>query len=390
MSSQNDCASALPVTVGVTSVGIINGTLVDGCGGTLQATASNWYVYTPTTSGVVTISSDLSQNDGISNSDDTYLNIYSGTCAALVCIGSNDDTADNYLSSFTFLVESGQSYFIEWVDEWVDDGFDFELTETVATCVASATPPFTDDFTNMANVYVCWETLDIDADGFGWGSVDYDGNPCVVSVSYDNNSFTALTPDNWLISYPIDLTSFVSGDVIELSWLARGIDVDFADENYSVYVANSNDTADLLASSTTFTEIIGQNGGAGVYAARTLDISSLYGQTVYIAFRHHDSSDEFALNIDDVAVNVTPLSTDSFTKNGFSVYPNPALDVLNITSNELTINAISIVDINGRIVKQVSSNQTNAQVNVSDLTSGVYMITIESDNGSTVQKFIKQ
>jgi len=396
--SQNDCASALTVSAGITTVGTINGTLLDGCGQTSDALYAEWYVYNPTISGIVTITSNLPQNDGNTNSDDTYLNVYSGTCGALICTVTNDDlTTSNYLSEATFVVQSGETYYFEWTDEWLDLGFDFQITETPVACPSSVTPPFTEDFTNPGVAYVCWESLDEDGDGFNWEVADYDldnngspdGNPCLKSASYDNDSSSALTPDNWIISYPIDLTSFSSGTTIELSWLARGIDVSYPDENYSVYVASSNTTVDLLASPTSFTEIIGQNGGNGVYVPRTLDISSFYGQTVYIAFRHHNSSDEFELNIDDVAVTTT-LNSQGFLKNGFSIYPNPASNLLNISSDTFVINTVKIVDINGRTVKQVAINETTTQVNISDLTAGIYMITIESENGSAVQKLVKQ
>lgn len=77
--SQNTCASALTATAGVTTVGTVNGTLIDACGGG-SASAAEWYVYNSNISGIVTITSDLPQNDGMMNSDDTYLNVYSGSC----------------------------------------------------------------------------------------------------------------------------------------------------------------------------------------------------------------------------------------------------------------------------------------------------------------------
>lgn len=395
--SQNDCASALTASAGITTVGTINGTLVDVCGDTYDSDAAEWYVYSPTISGLVTITSNLPQNDGVTNNDDTWINLYTGTCGALTCVAYNDDINANYLSSLTFAVQPGETYYVEWTNEYYDLGFDFEIIETPVTCPGTVTPPFTEDFTTYGISYVCWESLDEDGDGYNWEEADYDldddnipdGNPCLKSASYDNDSGDALNPDNWIISYPIDLTSFSSGTTIELSWLARGIDDSFADENYSVYVATSNTTTDFLASPTSFTEIIGQNGGDGVFVSRALDISSFYGQTIYVAFRHHNSYDEYELNIDDVAVTTT-LSAPSFATNELTIFPNPVLDVLNISSNTTLINSVKIADINGRTVKQVESNETNTKINVSDLTAGIYLVTIESDNGATVQKFVKQ
>lgn len=398
VNAQNNCSTALPVTPGITSVGTISGTLVDGCGEAFLAANSEWFAYTSSVNGIVTITSDLPQNDGVTNSDDTYLNVYSGSCGTLTCLGNNDDFGTGYLSSLSFVVQIGETYYIEWLNQWADEGFDFELSETVITCPANFTPPFTENFTNTNSILICWDFYDEDGDGFNWDVVDYDidgnsipdGNPCLRSASYDNDLFNPLTPDNWIVSYPVDLTSFSSGDLIQLSWLARGTDAAYANENYSVYVGNSNTTASLLTSPISFTEIIGQNGGAGVFAAKTLNISSFYGQNVYIAFRHYNSTDEFELNIDDVAVSVT-LSSEDFAKNKFNVYPSPASNIVNISSEYGLVNTIKIVDINGRLVKEVKANNaTNTEINVSDLKAGIYMITIESIEGSVVKKFIKQ
>ncbi|MFM7895964.1 MAG: T9SS type A sorting domain-containing protein, partial [Flavobacterium sp.] len=73
----------------------------------------------------------------------------------------------------------------------------------------------------------------------------------------------------------------------------------------------------------------------------------------------------------------------------FEVYPNPASNVLNISNaNNYEIKNISVVDINGRVVKNQAGSLT--QINVSDLNAGVYFVTIEAAEGKTTKKFIKQ
>ena len=75
----------------------------------------------------------------------------------------------------------------------------------------------------------------------------------------------------------------------------------------------------------------------------------------------------------------------------FSVSPNPANDFITVSNSEnIFVNTISITDLKGRVVKQNSfSNLSNVQVNVSDLSSGVYMLNISSDKGSVTKKIIK-
>jgi hypothetical protein len=94
-------------------------------------------------------------------------------------------------------------------------------------------------------------------------------------------------------------------------------------------------------------------------------------------------------NIDDLTLEVS-ASSSSFVTNSISVYPNPATTLVNLSNTEnLIFENVTIVDVNGRIVKTVAINLTQTQINVSDLTSGIYFLNIETNEGSTVKKFIK-
>jgi hypothetical protein len=90
--------------------------------------------------------------------------------------------------------------------------------------------------------------------------------------------------------------------------------------------------------------------------------------------------------------NCALLGTESFSNFSFTVYPNPARDLISIEgSNGANLLSYKIADLNGRIVKTKETiNSTAAQINISDLQSGVYMMTINSDNGSAVKKIIKE
>ena len=82
------------------------------------------------------------------------------------------------------------------------------------------------------------------------------------------------------------------------------------------------------------------------------------------------------------------LSYNSFNSNSlkFSLYPNPANSILNIDlANELQ--SVEIYSLQGQ--KVLSS--TSKQFNVSDLSSGMYMVRVQdTDGGVATQKFVKQ
>ncbi len=98
------------------------------------------------------------------------------------------------------------------------------------------------------------------------------------------------------------------------------------------------------------------------------------------------------VNISAVAVEaLLGTNTNSFSTKDFSVFPNPAKDFVNVSSTSSSINSIEISDLNGRVVKTVNAiDAANAQVNVADLSTGVYMMKIVSDKGTTTKKVIKE
>lgn len=89
----------------------------------------------------------------------------------------------------------------------------------------------------------------------------------------------------------------------------------------------------------------------------------------------------------------TLLGNETFklSSNIFAVYPNPANDFINISNSEnIQVSNIKITDLNGRVVKQSNfDNVSNINLNVSDLSAGIYMMNINTNEGSTVKKIIK-
>ena len=89
--------------------------------------------------------------------------------------------------------------------------------------------------------------------------------------------------------------------------------------------------------------------------------------------------------------NVIPsaLVTADFgnTNNTISLYPNPAQEVLNISSS----NSITKIEVYDLLGKKVASNNNASNVNVAALGKGAYIVKVVQENGSVVAKqFIKE
>ncbi|MBT3588510.1 MAG: T9SS type A sorting domain-containing protein [Flavobacteriaceae bacterium] len=74
------------------------------------------------------------------------------------------------------------------------------------------------------------------------------------------------------------------------------------------------------------------------------------------------------------------------------LYPNPTSDVINIVNTSaLQLEGFKIYDMNGRLIREVATTNNHTQtINLSDLSSGVYMIHIYNDQLNTVKRVIKK
>ena len=93
-------------------------------------------------------------------------------------------------------------------------------------------------------------------------------------------------------------------------------------------------------------------------------------------------------SIDDTLLAIESIDV---INNSFLISPNPANNFVKISNTDNTIiNEITVTDLNGRIVKTTNfKNVSNIEVNVADLTSGVYFMNINSDKGIVTKKIMK-
>ncbi|MGO4709773.1 M28 family peptidase [Chryseobacterium sp. 2TAF14] len=118
----------------------------------------------------------------------------------------------------------------------------------------------------------------------------------------------------------------------------------------------------------------------------------------------HSPSDTYA-NIDPVyvfnvgkaavgalqhfAVASSVLGTDEIAQNkleSVKIYPNPAKDILNVEiPAEIKNFVFEIKDMNGRLI---SAHENEKTINVSKLSSGIYLCTVKSENETVTKKII--
>jgi len=206
---------------------------------------------------------------------------------------------------------------------------------TVVSCDPVTSFPWTEDFEDGPDP--CFTFIDNDGDGFNWvyyngaTMMTHSGNGIMYSESYSHNT-GALSPDNWMITPALTLPDDASGFI--LSWWAAGQDQSYFSEHYSVYVSNGNTVNDFTS--------------APIYEGVTthdmtrhyISLAEYAGQTIYIAFRHHDIIDMYRLNIDDIFVGVDS-TVITFNISGSANYPERGTVTGTGSYNNLSVCTIS-------------------------------------------------
>lgn len=152
----------------------------------------------------------------------------------------------------------------------------------------------------------------------------------------------------------------------------------------------------LVKSFTTTGNGIAEKADNDVDNIEKVELGVVDGGNYKVVVSHKGSlaggSQEFSIIMSGMGI---PASADKFNKiEGLSVYPNPVTNVLNIASQEISLNGaeVQLLDTSGRIVRNVKiNNQTKLyQIGLSDITSGIYMVKVQLDNKMSIIKIIKK
>ncbi len=208
-------------------------------------------------------------------------------------------------------------------------------------------------------------------------------------ASYASYSWHGTNAANaWLFSRKINL---VAGTTYKVTFKYRVADNDDPINSYpeklKVTIGNDNTVAAQTDELFNNNNILVQTwtAGEGFYTAPA-------NGTYSIGFNCYSAADMYRLGVDDVMIVAVPLSVEEVSESSFSVYPNPASNLITLSNNiNVLVNNVSVTDLNGRVVKNVKvDNLSVIDINVTDLSAGMYIMTISSDKGSVVKKIMKK
>ncbi len=197
---------------------------------------------------------------------------------------------------------------------------------------------------------------------------------------FRDRSIRFLDGGSWLATPPIDgagvLAFFVNvaegdeGDGSEKLVVSKHIN-----ETDSIFLAEYD--AEVLEEETWVEfEIEINDPSESIIIKFTRSMESWYSNDIYV---------------DDVSLTVyEPTSVTESEVNDFVLYPNPAIDILNLIFPDDQLRSVSIIDVSGRTIWSGKVEGENAQIDISGLIQGFYMIRVKDNNHSYTNGFIKK
>lgn len=154
-----------------------------------------------------------------------------------------------------------------------------------------------------------------------------------------------------------------------------------------------DDPVEMLAGSVYTATVAIEAGDDGYLLGNEIDDND-GGQSVYFDFEGTwynwiGLTTAMRLNVNPNIAGVE----DDIEQFGFGIYPNPTSDNLRIRfANDSQIESVNIIDLSGKLVGawSVSASLERMNLDISELSSGVYFVTAQTEKGQASQKLIVQ
>lgn len=403
------CSTAIDINIGThQSDGPLSGNgFISGCNFTGSSNA-DWYKYTPSCDGYITISSDHISNG---NGFDSRLSLFSGNCSNLICEASDDNggiIGYSLMSTISnFQVIAGNTYHIQWDDKLPISQIPFKWTLTfkalnginnlqnnigIANCIVHWMPTgqessWTIEFGDSDFILGTGNTILIDSANGSWYNFTGLNSDSTYSyyISVDSSdcfegpyTFTTLS----MCPPPINSSLIVnsSNDVL-FNWQASP-DMPVFGVSWEIIIAPS--PVSFLTD--TIIEVIDS-----YYLHQNLlpcTTYEYYVRTKRYVFLPPTCYSDF---IGPLYFKTECFASNNEVEEQFLIFPNPIKDQMIIqkfNSEEQT--RITIYNLQGNEIYNNTFINNKHIINSSNFESGIYIVKINCDNYSETFKIVKE
>ncbi len=323
----------------------------------------------------------------------TYIALYdSGTCGSLTELFCSSNASFNFTG-----LTAGNTYLLRLFDYGNNDFGD--VTFCLSTPPPATAPPYINDFSVFPGAG--WTEAgsgDIASGPSGtsgdWNATDFANDNAHVNGRGAKINLYSNVDQEWLLSTDFDLTG---GSTYYLN-----LDVAVTDYNNSdPATMGSDDEVHVLITTdggTSWTSLMswiaGSEPGNAREASGEIDISSYAGNSnvnfaIWATDGSTDDSEDYDFHIDNFQVTTSSLSVEDNIIKGFSIYPNPVNDVLQLRALD-NIDTISIYNLLGQEVVRTQPRVLQAQVDMSSLPTGMYVVKVQIGEQLGSYRIVKQ
>jgi hypothetical protein len=242
------------------------------------------------------------------------------------------------------------------------------LTGAGLVCTPVSILPWTEGFENATFPPTCWSIVDANADDTTWVIDDHNPYSGTHHVAYYYSM--ANSANDWLLTNGVSLNP----GLYRISYYYRVKSAEYP-ESFTVAYGSSQNVAAM-------TNVVATRNGVvnETYVLGSDNFTIASAGTYFFGFHVTSDADEFALYLDDIAIDVSN-GISEIAAEVVSVYPNPANNKLFITSNH--IQTVEIFNLTGARVANYGNQNS---INISGLAQGTYLVKVITDNKVTTQK----
>ncbi|WP_432411451.1 T9SS type A sorting domain-containing protein [Rasiella sp. SM2506] len=348
----DDCETAGSISCGETVLGsTANGASSDpgapDCGAG-NASPGLWYQINDT-SGLVT-DYTVSLCDG-GTTYDSKLVIYSGDCGTLVCVAENDDSC-GLQSEVSFQGDGSSTYYILVNGFGTTSNGDFSLN---LSC--TPVPPPNDRIAN---------SIDVDEIGFPYT------DPAVAMPAATTEAGSPADCDNaGVLGVWYNFVAEIGGTATATVTSPAG------------YTSVTFYTAPTEAATETELTLVPWFDNQCVPGVTT-SIPVVAGQAYYVYVANHEGITDIVIDGDFF------LGVGDAVVDGFTYFPNPANNELNLDAGTRRIDSATIYNILGQTVVDQKVGASNTRLNVANLSVGTYIMKVIVEGEVGTYKIVKQ
>lgn len=249
---------------------------------------------------------------------------------------------------------------------------EWSAVSTFTTACVILEVPYIQDFNSSTSLPVCTTTQNL---GSGSSWIVYPADAYFPSNILFCNYDATYASNAWFYTPGINLKA---NKTYLISYKYGG----GFDDGTTVYIDKLKVAYGTSATNTAMTNPINDHSDIRVntaLASASKSFSPPADGVYYFGFNAYSAADQNFVGIDDISIKEdATLATSDLSKSAISVYPNPFTDVLKI-SDVRGVKSISVNDMTGREVK---STAPSAELNLSNLKTGLYIVNLKMEDGS--------